>query len=142
MASFTYHRTSTTPPRVKLRAEQLISLAEALEHLEGVKTDAALHVLNAAQTRSNLVYGKPVRIKDKPVEYRLLQELFVYDKSLVPHVTPRGAEVLIYLHQTGELPLEEGAVAGKVSTALRNYTTKGPELMSQNKPTYAQFAHS
>lgn len=142
MASYQFSRHSAPlQPRPKLKADQLISLPEALEHLEGVKPDAALHVLTAAQTRANLSWGKPVRIKEKPIDQRLFEELFVYDKLLVPHVTPRGAEVLIYLHQAGELPLEEGAAAGKVSSALRNYSMKGPELMAQNAPKRAQFAH-
>lgn len=143
MASYHFTRhTVALQPRAKLRADQLISLPEALEHLEGVKPEAALHVLTAAQTRANLSWGKPVRIKEQPLDQRLLEELFVYDRLLVPHVTPRGAEVLIYLHQAGELPLEDGASAGKVSSALRTYSTKGPELMAQNAPRRAQFAHS
>ena len=144
MASYSFNRhAGALQPRVKLKPDQLIPLEEALEHLEGVKANAAMHVLTTAQTRANLSWGhQPVRIKEKPIDRRLFEELFVYDKSLVPHVTPRGAETLIYLHQAGELPMEDGAPAGKVSTALRIYSTKGPELMAMNQPVRAQFSHT
>lgn len=143
MALPQYSRHSgTLQPRVKLKPDVLISLEEALEHLEGVKVDAAMHVLTQAQTRANLSWSQPVRIKENLIERRLLDELFIYDRQLVAHVTPRGAETLIYLHQTGELPLEAGCQPGKVSTALRIYSTKGPELAAQSVPVRAQFAHA
>ena len=129
-------------PPMKLNVEYLIRLDEALEHLDGVKIDAALHVLTAAHTRANLVWNQPVRIKEQPLDRWLFDELFVFDKAMVPHCTPRGAETLIYLYEANELPLVEGAVDRRVSEGLRIYVTKGPELLAEVQPKRAQFPHT
>lgn len=113
--------------RVRIPVQMLITLEEALDHLPGLNKPETLELLTATMRR--FVDGQRfVTLRHVRVSRSEMSQLFIRDDDRLAHISPRGTRTLVFLYNSLELPLLEGASVDAVSNALSNYADKQSEL--------------
>jgi hypothetical protein len=121
------YRREPFSPRVHIPVEMLITLDEALDHLPGLNKPGALALLESTMRRFSDAQ-RFVTLIHVRVSLAEMNQLFIRDGDRIAHISPRGTRTLVFLYNSLELPLLEGANVSAVTPALTNYADKQSEL--------------
>jgi hypothetical protein len=121
------YRREPFSPRVHIPVEMLITLDEALDHLPGLNKPEALALLESAMRRFSDAQ-RFVTLMHVRVSRTEMNQLFIRDDDRIAHTSPRGTRTLVFLYNSLELPLLDGASVSTITPALSNYADKQSEL--------------
>jgi hypothetical protein len=124
------YRREPFSPRVHIPVEMLITLDEALDHLPGLNKPEALALLESTMRRFS-DGQRFTTLAHVRVSLSEMKQLFIRDDDRIAHVSPRGTRTLVFLYNSLELPMLEGASTGVITTALSTYADKQTELESE-----------
>jgi hypothetical protein len=121
------YRREPFSPRVHSPVEMLITLDEALDHLPGLNKPEGLALLESTMRRFS-DGQRFVTLIHVRVSLAEMNQLFIRDGDRIAHISPRGTRTLVFLYNSLELPLLDGASVSAITPALSNYADKQSEL--------------
>jgi hypothetical protein len=121
------YRREPFSPRVHIPVEMLITLDEALDHLPGLNKPEGLALLESTMRRFS-DGQRFVTLIHVRVSLAEMNQLFIRDGDRIAHISPRGTRTLVFLYNSLELPLLDGASVSAITPALSNYADKQSEL--------------